>query len=697
MEHAWKWKDKKLNKLSALELLANRDCIEKIFILVTEGYLLQYAGRGSHDRLPERILPLCKDTAAFASDVLPGKPFVLQISQISAKSGAIDQDSSKDMLKKAGLKNEAKRASATLLLVLSGPEEMNTWLVAVRKEIEASGGKEYRPEVFGAEGLEEMPHAVETMEKIYRVPSHRYLVKRDRSRPKQQTTHLSEDVSKDGTSEKTPAEKHDLQSSEELEASAGMMKMRGSVSPPHTSDTTASIDQIHLDRLRESPRQSDASTIAKTRSTSRCSSMERSPIVDRFDDATGPMVPFARRNSATNQVSLQRTPERYGRGIEQPSPVPSPSQSRSNVVTPTAMRAASPATPNFSVPTFSKRFSVSSSSPAPLTPGTPPAIRKDSNTPQIAEEDLDRGRNPESFSGKSSVPNSSASKRMSSSKRSSVRASIRPDSSDSKSPPSSSDGDFQFSRRYSSLNYARGISPVPPPNQSPSPHPPPTGALPPIPNGYNPKRASLIPPPKGPLPPLPTTTLDSSPRMMSNTHPPWVLVKFPSTSNLAHSTSLAPPPPYPSEHQPRKLRRPASMQVRPQSRSPTPPILHHTALTQETHIPEITGKAPSASVKLEPQRQEAPAQPPPPPPKSLARKSMRRIGGESHPTSDRSATKAAPVTVMSTQDGQTGQVAPHPFIPPIRLSEHKSKGSFDGPWNANYNAQKRTFVDLSFV
>ena len=697
MEHGRRWKDKKPNKMSALELLVNRDWTEKIFILVTEGYLLQYAGCGSHDRLPERILPLCKDTAAYASDVLPGKPFVLQISQISAKNGTIDQDSSRDLLRKAGLKMEAKRASATLLLVLSGPEEMNTWLIAVRKEIEASGGKQYRPEVFGAEGLEESPLEVETMEKIYRVPSHRYLIKRDRSHPTHQTTDLSEHVPKDGLSENTFTEKGDLESFKESEVSAGKRKTKELVSPPHTSDTTASIDQIHLDRLRESPRQSYASTIAKTGSTSRCSSMERSPIMDRFDDATETKVAIARSNSATNQTSSQETSDYRDRGLEQPTPIPCSSQSRSNVVTPTTIRAASPATPNFSVPTFSKRFSMSSSSPASLTAGTPPAIRKDSNTPQIAEEDLDRGRNPGSISGQGSVPNVSASKRMTSSKRSSVRPPVRPKSSDSRSPPSSSDGERQFSRRYSSLNYARGISPVPLQSQSPSPHPPPTGALPPIPNGHNPKRASLIPPPTGPLPCLPTTTVDFSQHITPNAHLPCALVKSPSTSNLANPLSLVPPPPVPLEHQPRKLRRPVSMQVRPQPRPPTPPILHNTALNPETHIPRIAEAPPSAPVGSKPQRQEPPTHPPPPPPKSPARKTMLGVGSATRSTSDRSITNAATVTVISPQDGQIRQVAPHPFIPPIRLSEHKSKGSFDGPWNANYRAPKRAFVDLGFA
>ena len=259
---AKKQKEKKLKKASSLYLLGHRDWIEKVFVLATEGYLLQYSGNGNYDRSPERILPLCKDTAAFASDVLPGKPFVLQVSQISEKDGSVNQDSSREMLKKAGLKNEAKLASATILLVLSGPEDMNAWLVAVRKEIEASGGKEYRPEVFGAEGLEEHQKA-DTTEKLHRMPSHRYLVKREPHSATQKTWEPFANV----TLEKHLPEAETAPAAKDLETPTSVRhsrKTRDSIASLHTSDTAASIDQIQLDRLRESPRQSNSSTAAKT-------------------------------------------------------------------------------------------------------------------------------------------------------------------------------------------------------------------------------------------------------------------------------------------------------------------------------------------------------------------------------------------------------------------------------------------------
>lgn len=42
--------------------LSKADWIQKIFVLVTSGYLLQYSGEGSFDRLPEKMMQLGKDS-----------------------------------------------------------------------------------------------------------------------------------------------------------------------------------------------------------------------------------------------------------------------------------------------------------------------------------------------------------------------------------------------------------------------------------------------------------------------------------------------------------------------------------------------------------------------------------------------------------------------------------------------------------
>ena len=117
-----------------------------VYILVTSGYLLQYSEEGAHDRLPERILQLGKGSAAFASDALPGKYYVLQISADAEVDGPVKhKTSTKKVFQKMGFRSEsAKRAVSNLLMVFGTPEEMEAWIMAVRKEIENMGGKPYR-------------------------------------------------------------------------------------------------------------------------------------------------------------------------------------------------------------------------------------------------------------------------------------------------------------------------------------------------------------------------------------------------------------------------------------------------------------------------------------------------------------------------------------------------------------------------
>lgn len=120
---------------------------KKIFVLVTSGYLLQYAGEGSFDRLPEKMLRLGPASAAFASDAIPGKPWVLQISQTSYEDGSVAMDSPRGLLSRFGFQSaDSRRSTRSFFMVFMNPEEMNSWLVTLRKEIESLGGKKYVPE-----------------------------------------------------------------------------------------------------------------------------------------------------------------------------------------------------------------------------------------------------------------------------------------------------------------------------------------------------------------------------------------------------------------------------------------------------------------------------------------------------------------------------------------------------------------------
>ena len=105
--------------------ISKADWTQKIFILVTSGYLLQYAATGSFDRLPEKMMKLGKESVAFASDVIPGKHWVLQISQAMDSDGVPAADS-RSLLSRLTFRGADYRRSATsLLLVLNSAEDMD--------------------------------------------------------------------------------------------------------------------------------------------------------------------------------------------------------------------------------------------------------------------------------------------------------------------------------------------------------------------------------------------------------------------------------------------------------------------------------------------------------------------------------------------------------------------------------------------
>ncbi|KAK3066092.1 hypothetical protein LTR53_017692, partial [Teratosphaeriaceae sp. CCFEE 6253] len=121
--------------------ITNAELPRKILVLVTSGYLLQYAERGPSNRLPERVLQLGPESAAFACDLIPGKHYVLQISQAVDQQGVLITNSG-SIFSKLGLRNAAaKRVVANFLLVMPDPAEMDSWMTAIREEIEILGGK----------------------------------------------------------------------------------------------------------------------------------------------------------------------------------------------------------------------------------------------------------------------------------------------------------------------------------------------------------------------------------------------------------------------------------------------------------------------------------------------------------------------------------------------------------------------------
>ncbi|KAI1459314.1 hypothetical protein F4805DRAFT_76633 [Annulohypoxylon moriforme] len=112
----------------------------KVYALVTSGYLLQYAGEGRFDRLPEKILHLTRDSAAYASDLIPGKHWVVQVASSMDADGNPALDA-KSLRSKLALRGVEKRQVSNMLLVFENPEGMDMWLAILRREIESLGGK----------------------------------------------------------------------------------------------------------------------------------------------------------------------------------------------------------------------------------------------------------------------------------------------------------------------------------------------------------------------------------------------------------------------------------------------------------------------------------------------------------------------------------------------------------------------------
>lgn len=117
----------------------------KLFILVRDGQVLQYSVDGPQERQPEKTLQLGHHSVAFASDAIPGRPYVLQISRDPSQDAEHVDAQPKNIWSRTGFrKTEEKRTAKTLLMVCASPEELDAWMIAVRREIENHGGAPYR-------------------------------------------------------------------------------------------------------------------------------------------------------------------------------------------------------------------------------------------------------------------------------------------------------------------------------------------------------------------------------------------------------------------------------------------------------------------------------------------------------------------------------------------------------------------------
>ncbi|KAI9902688.1 hypothetical protein N3K66_002040 [Trichothecium roseum] len=114
----------------------------KIYLLIPSGFVLEYAAEGPFDRLPEKMLKLSQNSAVFASDMIPGKHWVLQVAASFGNEEPVTAES-KSIFSKFPFRGGAeKRQALNLLMVFERTIEMNDWLSSIRGAIEERGGKQ---------------------------------------------------------------------------------------------------------------------------------------------------------------------------------------------------------------------------------------------------------------------------------------------------------------------------------------------------------------------------------------------------------------------------------------------------------------------------------------------------------------------------------------------------------------------------
>ncbi|KAH9887757.1 hypothetical protein F4778DRAFT_418121 [Xylariomycetidae sp. FL2044] len=318
------------------------DWTRKIFVLVTSGYLLQYTAEGAFDRLPEKILQLTKDSAAFASDLIPGRHWVLQVAMVADGNMSAD---SKSLKSKFLLKGNEKKQVSNMLLVFESADGMDTWLASLRREIESLGGKKKLSET----GDEEK---TETDATLKAQSSQRTLVTRDPERfshvfHKEFSWPQESDPSDNELSPPGP--------------------VRTSNSTLDDSSTIASSDGQRLDSLRDTGNGNRLSYISsgqRTIVTSAGSSPSSSPIRASFSSQEDHLLglPEVRlRPNAAAIMSRRQSMQNMAPNLHAETYAHSESTSTPGL---TVDHGHQQCVPNFSVPqTSSRRYSALSLSP----------------------------------------------------------------------------------------------------------------------------------------------------------------------------------------------------------------------------------------------------------------------------------------------------------------------------------------------
>lgn len=323
-----------------------------LYVLMTCGYLLQYAGEGHHDRLPEKIMQLGRDTVAFASDAIPGKHWVLQISQTAGQETIVVPEPSKSILSRMGLQSaETRRTAQNFLMVFDNPDDLDSWLTAIRREVDALGGRQYRPQTpSDMEPQTLLEHSPNQKFKLQKEP-HQFLQRNSVLHHQALSPVESEFAENDnGYTEDRTVDFHFWDNAIAAEQATG------------DSSTVTSTD---LDRLRDS-KDSTCTADTGTSASLQTRSSVSSPVCETF--AFPPLPLFDTLDASTvldAQISTAQKRESFVLGTQSPTFLLHSLEEKDQkeaqtelLRVPSHPRRASVGAPNFSVPRPGNRVSV---------------------------------------------------------------------------------------------------------------------------------------------------------------------------------------------------------------------------------------------------------------------------------------------------------------------------------------------------
>lgn len=281
------------------------DWTRKTFVLI-EGFLLQYGRDGLHNRSPEKTLQLTSSSIAFASDVIPGRPWVLQVYRTSV-DGSLLPERKGSFLSKIAFKGPAKYTAASLLLVFDGAEEMDAWMGCIRSEAMRLAGGTVTKLANGSGLVGNIQEEAEDEEQDDPRHSRRFIIDREAN------SFIRESSSEESTSKRAST------------------YFRHSTEAGRSFTTTISGDRVLLDQPRGSRVSINSASGTKASTVSPDTSPDRESVRNKRSSA----APSARSRSS---VELRPPPQRPISAIDRDGNI---------YLMP---RTPSPSAPNFSLP-----------------------------------------------------------------------------------------------------------------------------------------------------------------------------------------------------------------------------------------------------------------------------------------------------------------------------------------------------------